>query len=120
MNFDDAITAHSQWRIRLQSVIAGTSQEKLDPQVVGRDDKCPLGQWIHGEANQKFAGLKEFPILVQKHAAFHLSAAGVLRMVAAGKLAEAKENVTRGEFFDASIQTINAIRHLRKQVEAKP
>jgi len=117
MNFDDAITAHSQWRIRLQGVIAGTNQEKLDPQVVAQDNKCPLGQWIHGDAKHQYAALKEYPVLVQKHAAFHQCAANVLRMVAAGQLEEAKENVAKGEFFNASIQTINAIRHLRKQVE---
>ena len=117
MNFDDAITAHSQWRIRLQGVIAGTNQEKLDPQVVALDNKCPLGQWIHGEAKQKFQNLKEYPNLVEKHAAFHQCAAEVLRRVAAGKLEQAKANVSTGEFFNASIQTINAIRHLRKQVE---
>jgi hypothetical protein len=37
-------------------------------------------------------------------------------MVAAGKLEEAKTCVDKGEFFDASLRTINAIRHLRTKV----
>ena len=117
MNFDDAITAHSQWRIRLQGVIAGTNQEKLDPQVVALDNKCPLGQWIHGEAKAQFATLGEYPDLVKKHAEFHQCAAAVLHQLASGKVAEAKESVNQGAFYNASILTINAIRHLRKKVE---
>ena len=118
MNFDEAITAHSQWKIRLQGVIAGDGRETLDPQVVGLDNKCPLGQWIHGDAKQH-AALAEYAELVREHAAMHQCAAKVLRMVEAGKREEAKKLVDGGEFHDASIKTINAIRHLRKKVEAK-
>jgi inorganic pyrophosphatase len=116
MNFDEAITAHSQWRIRLQGFIAGTSQENLDPKIVAVDNKCVLGQWIHGEAKQ-YAQMPEYVLLIKEHANFHQRAANVLRLVEAGKREEAKAEVGAGEFFKASIQTINAIRHLRKKVE---
>jgi len=115
MNFDDAITAHSQWRIRLQGAIAGTTQEKLDPAVVGADDQCLLGKWIHGEARQ-YAAEADYQALVQEHRAFHKRAAQVLALVSAGRKEEAKAFVGTGEFFDASIKTINAIRRLRKKV----
>ena len=117
MNFDEAISAHSQWKIRLQGVIAGTGRETLDPQVVGLDSKCVLGQWIYGEAKQ-FAGLKEYAELIKEHAALHQCSAKVLRMVEGGQREEAKKLVDNGEFHDASIKTINAIRHLRKKVES--
>jgi len=115
MNFDDAITAHSQWRIRLQGAIAGTNQDTLDPKVVGADDQCLLGKWIHGEAKQ-YAASPDYQALVQEHRNFHQSAAKVLGLISAGKKEEAKANVGTGEFFDASIKTINAIRRLRKTV----
>jgi methyl-accepting chemotaxis protein len=82
---------------------------------VGVDDRCALGQWIHGEAKQ-YSGVPEYGKLVQEHKAFHASAAKVIEMVAAGKLEEAKTCVDKGEFFDASLRTINAIRHLRTKV----
>ena len=115
MNFDDAITAHSQWRIRLQGAIAGTNKDVLDPKVVGADDQCVLGKWIHGEARQ-YAANADYAALVQEHKFFHQTAAQVLGMISAGRQEEAKVSVGSGAFFDASIKTINAIRRLRKQV----
>jgi methyl-accepting chemotaxis protein len=115
MDFSEAITAHSQWRIRLQGAIAGTNKELLDPKVVGVDDRCALGQWIYGEAKQ-YSSMPEYGKLVQEHKAFHATAAKVIQMVAAGQLEEAKASVAKGEFYDASLRTINAIRHLRTKV----
>ena len=115
MDFSEAITAHSQWRIRLQAAISGTSRENLDPKVVGVDDRCVLGQWIHGEAKQ-FSAVPEYAALVKEHRAFHQCAAQVLTQVATGKLEEAKASVASGEFYQASLRTINAIRHLRAKV----
>jgi methyl-accepting chemotaxis protein len=118
MNFDDAITAHSQWKIRLQGVINGSSKEILDPQVVGLDNKCPLGQWIHGEAKQQYSQLPEYSVLVKQHAEFHQSAASVLRLALAGQMDQAKACLeTGGSFMEASIRTITAIRQLRRKVE---
>ena len=117
MNFEEAITAHSQWKIRLQGVIAGTVKDLPDPQVVGVDNKCPLGQWIHGEA-KAFAKLPEYGELVKEHAEFHRCAAEVLRTFAAGQADLAKTMVDTGDFHAVSLRTINAIRHLRKKVQA--
>ena len=117
MNFDEAITAHSQWKIRLQAVIHGTSKEVLDPAVVGLDNKCALGQWIYGEA-QLYSGLPEYGALVKEHAHLHHCAADTLRLAQSGQTEKAEATLaTGGPFIDASLRTINAIRHLRKQVE---
>lgn len=116
MNFDEAITAHSQWKIRLQGLVAGTNRETLDPEVVGVDNRCALGQWIHGEAKQ-YSALPEYADLVKEHAAFHRSAAEVLKVVAAGQGEQARALIDTGSFHQASIRTINAIRHLRKRVQ---
>jgi Chemoreceptor zinc-binding domain len=117
MNFDDAITAHSQWKIRLLNVINGTSQESLDPQVIAIDNKCALGQWIYNEAHQ-YSQLPEYTELVQEHAIFHKCASEVLRKALAGQTEMAKQDMSNsGPFMDASIHTINAIRHLRRKVE---
>jgi hypothetical protein len=117
MNFDEAITAHSQWKIRLQSVINGTSKETLDPAVVALDNKCVLGQWIYSEAKQ-YSDLPEYAALVKEHAHLHICAADTLRLAQSGQTEKAKVTLdTGGTFIDASIRTINAIRHLRKKVE---
>ena len=119
MNFDDAITAHSQWKIRLQGVINGSNKEVLDPQVIAQDDRCAMGQWIHGEARRQYGSLPEFAALVKQHAEFHQHAAEVLRMVLQGQADKARACLeTGGSFTESSIRTITAIRQLRRKVES--
>jgi len=117
MNFDEAINAHSQWKIRLQSALNGTNKETLDPAAIGVDNKCALGQWIYGEA-KVHSTLKEYESLKLDHAHFHQCAAEVVRDFQAGNTDKARVALeTGGVFHMASIKTINAIRHLRSKVE---
>jgi hypothetical protein len=46
LDYDHAILAHSRWKKRLQSLIDGSSLEKLDVETVRRDDQCDLGRWM--------------------------------------------------------------------------
>jgi hypothetical protein len=117
MNFDEAITAHSQWKIRLQSAINGTNKEVLDPATICVDNRCTLGQWIYGEAKEH-STLKEYEVLRLEHAHFHQCAAEVVRTFQAGETDKARAALeSGGHFHAASIKTINAIRHLRTKVE---
>jgi hypothetical protein len=117
MNFDDAVAAHSQWKVRLQSVINGSIKEVLDPATVAMDNRCVLGQWIHGEAKE-YSVLPEYETLRKEHAAFHNCAAAVLRTYLDGDAAKAKAMIDPGDaFHDASIKTIWAIQRLRSKVE---
>ena len=118
MNFDEAITAHRQWKVRLRAVIDATSKEVLDPGNIAVDNKCVLGQWIHGDARQ-YLQLAQYTSLVQEHANFHKCAAEVLQLAQTGQKDRAKMLLdVDGPFTEASIRTINAIRHLRRKVEA--
>lgn len=47
MNFDEAIAAHTQWKVRLRTFIDGTG-EKLESTTVRLDNPCDVGKWIHG------------------------------------------------------------------------
>ncbi|MBP7616934.1 MAG: nitrate- and nitrite sensing domain-containing protein [Geothrix sp.] len=80
-----AVSAHQAWIGRLKNVLDGHSQEALDPTVVGRDDHCVLGRWIHGPGQQCCAHLPDFPTLINKHAHFHRLAAEVLTAHAGGQ-----------------------------------
>ena len=116
MNFEEAITAHSQWKIRLQGVVQGTTKEVLDPKVIGVDDQCALGKWIHGEA-RTYSAHAEYCELLKAHAEFHACAAEVLRTAESGQREKAKAMVDVGKFHEISLKTINAIRHLRRKVQ---
>jgi len=117
MDFDEALNAHAQWKLRLLTFINGASKEPLDPKVVGRDDQCGLGKWIHGEAKVHSA-LPEYAQLVEIHARFHKAAATVLNSHLSGKTPQAKAMLDPGgAFHEAAMETLIGIRHLRDKVK---
>lgn len=91
LDFQAAVSAHQKWKVRLQACIDGTSEEKLDPDEIGRDDQCVLGKWIYGQGMATFAEQPAFSDLKGAHAEFHRTAAMVLRMVYDGRKEEAAE-----------------------------
>lgn len=98
LDFKGAIEAHQRWKIRLQQVVEGHSEETLDPAQVARDDCCALGKWIHGVGGAQYGRDPEFDELRRKHAHFHVCAGHVLILDQAGRKDEAKEELTAGEF----------------------
>jgi hypothetical protein len=112
MDLDKAVTAHQQWKMRLKMYVSGNSEEKLDPGVIGKDDQCELGKWIHGEGRSQLGTLLEFGGLKDSHAVFHQTAAEVVRKTQAGDIPGAK-GVLNGDFFKRSSEVILAITRLR-------
>lgn len=114
MNFDDAIAAHIKWKVRLNQFIDGTGTEKLDSNVVCKDNVCDLGKWIYGDgAKHKVA--PSYKNLVNLHANFHKCAAEVVKKVETGDKNSAKTMLS-GPFANASKDTIGAIMQLKKEV----
>lgn len=117
LNFQDAVAAHQRWKARLQACIAGTSSEKLDPAVVGRDDQCALGKWIHGQGTLTFGTMPAFSTLKIEHAQFHRIAGEVLSDVYAGRTADAQTKLG-GPFASSSVTVqgllANLFMHVRR------
>ncbi len=110
LDFDGAISAHGKWKQRLLDYVAGDS-EQLDPVVVGRDDQCALGCWIHGDGralrnNARYADLKG------EHAGFHRCAADVIRTTISGDAEGAREQIN-GEFSNRSQRVIGLLEQMR-------
>jgi methyl-accepting chemotaxis protein len=112
MNFDEAMVAHMRWKFRLADYIQGKSTEKLDPTVVGLDDRCDLGKWIHEQSDK--ACDADFKELQREHAAFHQTAASVLEAVAAKKAEDAK-SLLDGLYSTTSSNVIMLIKRLREK-----
>lgn len=96
LDFMGAIEAHIRWKVRLESYISGESEEQLDPSVVGRDDQCALGKWIHGPGGTRYDSLPVFQSLRETHAGFHQCAAQVIQSVDEGDTDKAGEILSRG------------------------
>jgi methyl-accepting chemotaxis protein len=112
MDFDAAIDAHQQWRRRLLGYVIDSSHEQLDPEVVGCDDRCALGQWIYGSCRPAMGNDSRCESLRVSHADFHRCAADVIRKKLAGDKIEALQLI-KGDFARLSDQTVRHIQTIR-------
>lgn len=101
-DFDKAINAHRQWKVKLRKAIS--DHQKLDADTICRDDQCPLGKWIHGPGGARWSRRPLFVDLLSKHAEFHQTAGGVAKKINAGQYSDAERLIGSGSQF-AQIST---------------
>ncbi len=103
LNFAAAIRAHQAWKGRLSAMVAGTSEEKLDFRIICRDDKCILGQWIHGAGHEAFGHHPVFRDVWLAHREFHEIAGSVVEAVDSGDT-DAARRILRGDYLRVSVR----------------
>ncbi len=114
MNLDSAISAHVEWKAKLRSAL--TSQWQLDAATISKDDFCPLGQWLHGEAKQKYGRLGSYRESVGAHAAFHREAGKIAALINKKKYEAAGAALEGGcPYSAASRALVAAIDALKKE-----
>ena len=108
MNFDDAIRAHSSWKMKLSSYLR-KPDGSLRPADVEVDYRCDLGKWIQS-ARGKLATLPELALLKREHARFHRAAADIVRRADEGQnVAEEVALGAKSEFAGASTAVVSAL-----------
>lgn len=113
LDIDTAIAAHENWKTRLQAQLNQTGTETLDPTVVCRDDRCDLGQWLHGPGRQRLGKYPAFSVLVARHQYFHVQASTVVAQVHSGDRAAAERTLDTG-FRHASNQVVLLLKELKR------
>lgn len=114
MDLNDAVLAHTKWKIRLKSFISGKGEEVLKADQVGKDNLCELGKWIHGEG-RSLADHDEYQRLKQVHASFHQCAGKIVALAGSGKSGDAEKMLAPdGEFTKLSMSVVNAINECKK------
>lgn len=111
VDFDAIIQAHMQWKHKLQQFLDGKG-ERLDPDVVGRDDKCAMGKWIYGPGKATYGSDGEFTQMCDSHREFHRCAGEVIRTSMSGDNRRAWE-MLQNEFTQLSTHTIGKIREIK-------
>lgn len=112
MDFNEAIKAHTAWKMKL-SVYLQKPDGSLKIMDVEPDNKCALGQWIYGEG-LKYNTMPEYGILKTEHTKFHKCAAGVIKKADAGQ--NVSEEVALGassEFAQTSSSVVSAIMKMK-------
>lgn len=86
-----AMAAHENWKLRLQTYLEGKSTEQFSPEVICFDNRCDLGQWIHGKGQAHLGRFSGFTALLEHHKMFHYAASNVVAMSLVGKETEARK-----------------------------
>lgn len=107
---DRAVQAHVQWKIKLITAINGG--EIPNRQTACVDNCCELGKWIYADG-QALSEHTEFKELQANHKKFHTSVGKVLDLVVAKKIAEAKIEISSGDFAKCSSETVRSITQLK-------
>jgi hypothetical protein len=113
LDIEVAISAHENWKIRLQAYLDGKSSETFDRQTVCLDNKCDLGKWIHGPGQERLGKYPGFMALVNSHKMFHYAASNVVTMTQAGKPDKARATL-EGQFDQLSTQVVGILKALQK------
>lgn len=95
LDLDMAQAAHENWKLRLQSYLDGRSEEDLSAETICFDDRCDLGQWIHGPGAASLGRFPGFTALLGHHKMFHYAASNVVALAKAGKDDEARKMMLR-------------------------
>jgi methyl-accepting chemotaxis protein len=115
MNFlDQAINAHSQWKVKLLTAVNGG--EVPDKAKCCVDNQCDLGKWIYGEGLKAHGTKPEFAVLRETHKKFHSSVGEVVELVSQKKVADAKKNILEGQFNLRSKEVVKALMDLKSHV----
>lgn len=93
LDIQAAQMAHENWKVRLQAYLDGKSTEKFSPEVICFDDRCDLGKWIHGEAQQRMGKYPGFTALVGHHKMFHYAASNVVSQFQSGHADAARKTL---------------------------
>lgn len=114
MDFDEAIKAHSAWKMKLSAYLA-KPDGSLKAQDIEVDHKCALGQWIYGEGS-KHSAHAEYSTLKTEHSKFHKAAAAVVRKAdSGGSVSEEIAIGAKSEFGATSNAVVSAIMVMRRK-----
>ena len=117
VDFMQAMEVHIRWKVRLEGYIRGTSGERLDAAVIGREDQCLLGKWILGAGGEKYGDRPTFATLRETHKAFHDCAAEVVRRTDRGDKEGALDLLLEGDYAKLSTDIKTEIATLSVELE---
>ena len=107
----------------MHAYLDGKTSETFEPDVICFDNRCDLGQWIHGPGQERLGKYPGFTALVDNHKMFHYAASNVVALAQAGKTDEAHK-MLEVQFAQHSAEVVRDLQHLsamvRKAGEGRP
>jgi hypothetical protein len=114
IDIKEAIDAHVRWRQRLEDYISGSGS--LGAGDAADDDRCDLGQWLHGEGQNRYGHLALFEDLKTAHTQLHERVGTILGRLRAGQRDEALADLRSVEYSRATARVKNLLAKLYVEV----
>ena len=112
---NDAIGAHSVWKMKLRTAIA-VGKADVNAHDVAKDDACAFGQWLYSPAlSPAVRASSDYLTVRTLHADFHKCAGKVLEYVSHGDKARAQA-LMAGEYDKVSNDLMAAMRKWKRAV----
>ncbi|MGK5083433.1 methyl-accepting chemotaxis protein [Bdellovibrionota bacterium FG-1] len=114
-DFDSAITAHLDWKMKLSKYLQ-KPDGSLDPQKVCLDNQCTFGKWIYGPGTE-YTHLQQYQPLRGAHKKFHETAAEVVQLIIDGHIKQAESVISpSGRYLKVSEECVGLIREIKNVV----
>lgn len=94
--FKQAVVAHLAWKVMFEQAIHDGGAG-LVIEAVAADDRCPLGQWVHGQGARPLSNPTALQMLCDVHSEFHLAAARVLEHAQGGRVRDAVQEIANDD-----------------------
>jgi hypothetical protein len=117
IDFDAAIEAHVEWKMRLRILLDSGEAASAHPDAFEAADRCSFGRWLEGDG-RRFANDPVYAALDRFHVEFHRAAAAVIRHATAGERLQA-ESMLAGEYARNSVNLLSALMELRRRAGAQ-
>lgn len=119
MDFEQAISAHAEWKTRLLKYIEHPNGS-LDHRAVCDHTICYLGKWLYGSAAQ-YKHHAEYKKLLADHVRFHEQAAIIVEKANKGDHVTSNDITSpNSPYIIASHNVTNGILALRRKIAHKP
>lgn len=116
MDHQGAIQSHNNWKLKLTAYLRDPDGT-LNPDHLGSDCRCSLGQWIYGRGMQ-YCDLPEFVNLKSEHARFHRCAGELVTRADLGEdMSEETALGADSEFALSSAAVVSAIMRMKEKVD---
>ena len=113
IDIDAAIASHERWRLQLQDMVNGRSDEVMRPERICHDDRCDLGRWLYGTGRVRLGHYPAFEMLVARHKYFHQQAADVVTLFQSGEQQKAVQ-LLNSSCRHASNQVLLLLKELKR------
>ena len=108
-----AIKDHTDWKIRIKSMIDGKKSGHLNLHEVSSDDQSDLGQWIKA-MDKELGHTYALSRLRNVHREFHMVAGEAVRCAQHGQVEQAQA-ILAGEYARLSREVVNSLLAMSKR-----